>query len=51
MITGKFRSELETLMEYWSPKIVSRINDQYIKVARLKGTLVWHKHDDEDEMF
>ncbi len=51
MMTGKFKSELATLTEYWSPKIVGQINDQYIKVAKLKGALVWHKHDDEDEMF
>jgi mannose-6-phosphate isomerase-like protein (cupin superfamily) len=22
-----------------------------VKVAKLKGTLTWHKHDDEDELF
>lgn len=37
--------------EYWSPKVVARVNDQYVKVAKLKGQLVWHKHDTEDEMF
>ena len=37
--------------EYWSPKVVGRVNDQYVKVAKLKGQLAWHKHDDEDELF
>lgn len=36
---------------YWSPKIIGRVNDQYIKVAKVKGELAWHKHDDEDELF
>jgi len=27
------------------------VNDQYVKVAKVKGQLVWHKHDHEDEMF
>jgi mannose-6-phosphate isomerase-like protein (cupin superfamily) len=27
------------------------VNDQFIKVAKLKGEFVWHKHDDEDELF
>lgn len=27
------------------------MNDQYIKVAKLLGELVWHAHDAEDEMF
>lgn len=36
---------------YWSPKVVGQVNDQYVKLARLKGSLTWHKHDDEDELF
>ncbi|WP_246082644.1 cupin domain-containing protein [Rubellimicrobium rubrum] len=27
------------------------MNDQYIKVAKLKGQLAWHAHADEDELF
>ena len=42
---------LASLQEYWSPKVVGRVNDQYVKVAKLKGELAWHKHDDEDELF
>jgi mannose-6-phosphate isomerase-like protein (cupin superfamily) len=45
------RSALENVTEYWSPRVVGRVNDQYIKVAKVKGELVWHKHDNEDEMF
>ena len=37
--------------EYWSPKIVGELNGQHIKLAKLKGAFVWHKHDEEDEMF
>jgi len=37
--------------DYWSPRVVGRVNDQYIKVAKLMGTFTWHKHDDEDELF
>ena len=39
------------LEDFWSPKVVGQVNDQYIKVARLKGDLAWHKHVDEDELF
>lgn len=45
------RTELETVQDHWSPKVVGRVNDQYVKVAKLKGDFVWHKHDDEDELF
>lgn len=37
--------------DYWSPKIVGELNGQHIKLAKLKGEFVWHKHDEEDEMF
>jgi mannose-6-phosphate isomerase-like protein (cupin superfamily) len=41
-------SQLDAL---WSPAIVGQVNDQHVKVARLKGEFTWHKHDDEDELF
>lgn len=43
--------ELELVDDHWSPRIIGQVNDQYIKVAKLKGALTWHKHDDEDELF
>ena len=46
-----FEQELESVTDHWSPRIVGQINDQYVKVAKLKGELCWHKHDHEDEMF
>jgi len=46
-----FSAELESVHDYWSPRIVGQVNDQYVKVAKLKGAFVWHKHDDEDELF
>ena len=43
--------QYDAITEYWSPKVVARVNDQYLKAAKVKGTLVWHKHDAEDELF
>lgn len=37
--------------ECWQPKIVGELNGQYVKLARLKGEFVWHRHDNEDELF
>ncbi len=37
--------------EHWSPKIAGEVNDSYVKLVKLRGEFVWHKHDDEDEMF
>jgi mannose-6-phosphate isomerase-like protein (cupin superfamily) len=37
--------------EHWTPKIVGEANGQYIKLAKTKGEMIWHKHDHEDEIF
>ncbi len=37
--------------ELWSPKIAGEVNDSYVKLVKFRGEFVWHKHDDEDEMF
>lgn len=35
----------------WHPRIVGELNDNHVKLARLKGEFVWHSHENEDEMF
>ena len=37
--------------DYWHPRIVGEVNDSYVKLARLQGEFVWHKHEKEDELF
>ncbi len=39
------------LSELWSPRVVGQVNDQFIKVARVRGEFPWHAHAHEDEMF
>lgn len=41
----------ETLSEYWSPRVIGEVDDAYIKVAKVHGSLAWHSHENEDEMF
>lgn len=41
----------KALPQLWSPRVLGRVNDQYIKVARVQGEFPWHAHADEDEMF
>lgn len=43
--------KLSLFEEYWDPKIVGELNGQHVKLAKIKGEFVWHKHDEEDEMF
>lgn len=45
------KDKLNLFNDYWSPKIVGDLNDSYVKFAKLKGEFVWHKHDNEDELF
>jgi len=41
----------DQVKEYWSPAILASLNGQELRIARLKGSFPWHKHDDEDELF
>ena len=43
--------KLKLIDEYWNPALVGELNDQVVKLAKLKGEFIWHKHDTEDEMF
>lgn len=43
--------KLSLFNEYWDPKIVGELNGQYVKLVKFKDEFVWHKHDNEDEMF
>jgi mannose-6-phosphate isomerase-like protein (cupin superfamily) len=45
------KEKLSQFSDYWSPKIVGELNGQQVKLAKLKGEFVWHKHDEEDELF
>ena len=37
--------------ECWKPHVVGELNGQQVKLAKLQGEFVWHRHDDEDELF
>ena len=37
--------------EEWTPKIIGELNNQYVKLCKLKDDFVWHTHVNEDELF
>ncbi len=37
--------------DYWSPKVVARLNDYEVKLVKVTGEFVWHSHDKTDELF
>lgn len=45
------KDKFKLFNEFWSPKIIGELNGQYIKLAKLKGEIVWHSHEEEDECF
>lgn len=44
-------NKLALFNDYWSPKIIGDLNDSHVKLAKFKGKFIWHKHDNEDELF
>ena len=43
--------KLALFSEHWKPKIVGTLNGQHVKLVKFKGAFIWHKHDNEDELF
>lgn len=39
------------LDELWSPRVLAAVDDALVKVAKVHGSLTWHSHADEDELF
>ena len=37
--------------DVWTPKLVGELNENYVKLAKGRGELDWHTHDNEDEFF
>jgi len=45
------KNKLSKFSDYWNPRIVGELNRQHVKLVKAQGEFVWHKHDQEDEMF
>lgn len=45
------KEKFEKIEKHWHPYIIGELNDNFVKLAKLKGELVWHSHREEDEMF
>ena len=44
-------SALAGFDELWDPRIVARVNDYDVRIAKVAGEFTWHRHDDTDEFF
>jgi mannose-6-phosphate isomerase-like protein (cupin superfamily) len=43
--------KFSSFQDCWSPRIAGEINESYVKLAKLSGEFIWHKHENEDELF
>lgn len=51
IVVQNIAQKFASFNDLWSPKIIADLNGQHVKLARLKGEFVRHKHDNEDELF
>lgn len=45
------QQKLSLFNDHWSPKIIGGLNGQQVKLVKFQGEFIWHKHENEDEMF
>ena len=43
--------KFDLIDEMWVPKIVAKLNGDYVKLDKFYGEFIWHKHDTDDELF
>ncbi len=51
MSVTNIQEKLDLFSEQWTPKRIGELNGQQILLAKIQGEFVFHKHDDEDELF
>lgn len=47
----RIEEKLAAVTEHWQPRLLGELNNQHVRIAKLKGEFVWHAHENEDEMF
>ena len=45
------REKFDSFSETWSPKVVALVDEFAVKIVKIEGEFVWHRHDDADEVF
>jgi mannose-6-phosphate isomerase-like protein (cupin superfamily) len=43
--------KLASFSDHWAPRIVARYNGNEVRIAKVEGEFIWHKHDETDELF
>ncbi len=45
------KEKLSKFDKQWHPHRIATVDDNQVYLAKLSGDFIWHKHDDEDELF
>jgi mannose-6-phosphate isomerase-like protein (cupin superfamily) len=45
------RAGLERFSDHWSPKAIAAMNEYHVKLVKVLGEFVWHRHEETDELF
>lgn len=51
MNTINLQKKFTTFSKHWHPHQIAVVDNMQVLLAKLKNEFVWHKHDDEDELF
>lgn len=45
------KEKLSKFNKKWHPHQIATVDDMQVLLAKIEGEFVWHKHEDEDELF
>jgi mannose-6-phosphate isomerase-like protein (cupin superfamily) len=45
------REKLDSFSDHWAPRIVARYNDNEVRLVKVEGEFIWHRHEETDELF
>ncbi|WP_340066482.1 cupin domain-containing protein [Ascidiimonas aurantiaca] len=45
------KEKYQLINGHWHPHQIAVVDDMQVLLAKLKGELVWHAHEEEDELF
>ena len=46
-----FEEKCSRFTEHWFPRVIAEMNDYQLKLVKVQGEFVWHKHPETDEVF
>ncbi len=45
------QQKFSSFSQHWHPHQIAIVDNMQVLLAKIKDEFVWHKHDDEDELF